>query len=181
MDTLLRNQFLRTVLALCRLGARADVEDIREDVASECADALEIWSSALPDVRLQQLKRWSDGVTALLDRLQGQTGVDRASLVRAQLMLLRLQSRLPQPAPQPKREEKPRIELAHESKLSGNKTKVLEAIAAAPDIRVRDIVGQFKGSMAPRTVKRLLAELTAGGLIARVENADGNVSYRPAS
>ncbi|HXK37287.1 MAG TPA: hypothetical protein VJ553_06930 [Candidatus Paceibacterota bacterium] len=181
MDTLLRNQFLRTVLALCRLSVRADADDIREDVAGECADALEIWSTSLPDIRLSLLKRWSDGVTALLDRLQGQQGVDRALLVRAQLMLLRLQARLPQPAAQPKREEKPKATLVNETKLSGNKTKVLEAVAASPDIRSRDLIGQFKGSMAPRTVKRLLAELTSGGLVARIENEDGNVSYRPSS
>ena len=185
MDAVFRNQFLRTVLSLCRLGARADAEDVRDDVSGECADALEMWTTPAPDVKIRQIRRWCDGVDSLLERLHGQPGVEQTSLVRTQLLLLRLRTQLPavktEESAQPVSARRTRVEAEPAKKPSGNKVQLLDAIGASPDIRAKDLAERFTGTMSERTVKRQLAELTTEGLVVRTIHEDRTVSYRIAS
>ncbi len=182
MERVLLQQTVRSVLALCRLAAQCDADDVRTDLADEAAVLLDI-AVSIPqgDRNTEAVAGWCRRNADWLQRLRGSDGVDQAELLRATARVLRLLGAADAARPAPEsasaRISVPRKRAVAVGEQASNKERLLGWISENPDARSRDIIAHFMGEMADRTVTRTLKSLVASGALVRHDSGDGSVTF----
>lgn len=167
MSQELEYHVVRTMVALCGVAATSSDLRIRDDMRDEAMSLASIWLH-----QPEELHVWARRMHAELQALHG----SEAALV-AQTAIIRLQVVLAPQAQVHAIDHSP----APEPTLSGEDVpapqRIIEYIRQHPDVRTKDLVDYFTGTISPRTIKRTLKDLTDSGVVARKEML-GAVLYR---
>ncbi len=186
-DSIIERQAIRAALALAVASAHGQVADAIADMRDEATQliGLCIRDDGAPDA----MRQWCDGASVLVERLSVDGYLPRRPALSAAAAILRLRLAVTRKlipdvrraSDAPARAAKKKIVLPvvrTPVTVEGNQKVVLEFITGHPDIRTKDLIDSFGGTLSSRTVKRCLKELSSAGVLHRTRGDDGSVLYR---
>jgi len=171
----LNHYLIRSVLALCRLAAASADDDARTDLSDDAFLLLDAVTAGAADRAALANARAGHALESLA-RL-GAAG-DATAVARARLWLMRLRAATTVSAPAPQQSRaRPDKKVAETpaAEWSPNQEKVLEWLAANPGARPKELIGHFNGTIASRTLKRILAVLVSAGAVRKIEDGAATV------
>lgn len=186
----LEQQVIRTVLALCMFAVRCQGSEVRDDMRDEAVALTHLWlrvvsSNANGHDPADHLRQWCFQILPRLEALSRESGQPLDAVLAVQAAVLRLRTSLgaPQPAQPPVKSARPARSPAPTRNnsstgvLGSNAKRVLGFVREHPDVRPKELISHFSGTLSDRTVKRCLKDLIEAKAIVRIEQ-DGAVQYR---